>query len=626
MSEGHIRSFGPYQLDLAQEQLRRDTQPVRLTPKAFHVLSYIVERRGQLVTKEELFRVLWADTVVGDAALTMCIQEIRKALQDDAKSPQYLETVHRRGFRFLPTVTAPPVPSAEFRVLSQEEASSQEEGSQKANGADSLASSVQSLASENQAVTLSSDQTLDTSPSQTLDARRRTLDDFAPAQRSWPVQSLVIMGLVLLIGIILLVQYLSRPTLSTQFSELGTQPAPQALALPDKPSIIILPFTNLSGDPDQDYFSDGLTEILTGDLSQISSLFVIARNSAFTYKGKAVKMQDVSREMGVRYVLEGSVRKVEDQVRITAQLIDATTSGHLWSERYDRPLADIFALQDEIRQKIMTALKVKLAPDEQERFQRTPTNNLEAYDYFLRGVEYFWRTTKETNAQARQMFEKAIALDPHYAAAYARQGMTYVLDWIWQWNQDRQILDHAFAAAQTAVALDDSLPLAHSILGTVYQYKGQFEQAIAEGERAVVLDANDPENYRRLSSILGFAGRAEEAIVMVKTAMRLNPHYPPHYLTALGQAYHQAWRNDEAMVTLKRLLMSNPNNMAAHVMLTCSYSDAGRDEEARAEAAEVLRLTPNFTTETWRRTQTQFFREPAELERHANNLRKAGLP
>src|SRR4051812_45487328 len=192
-----------------------------------------------------------------------------------------------------------------------------------------------------------------------------------------------------------------------------------SLPLPDKPSIVVLPFVNLSKDPEQDYFSDGLTEVLTGDLSKLSSLFVIARNSAFTYKGKAVKVQDVGREMGVRYVLEGSVQKADQRIRITTQLIDASTGYHLWSEQYDRPLADLFALQDDIVQKIVTTLKLQLTLQEQGRIVRKRTNNIEAYDAFLRGVDYFSRYTKGAEAQARQLYEKAIALDPQYADAYA---------------------------------------------------------------------------------------------------------------------------------------------------------------------------------------------------------------
>ncbi len=244
--------------------------------------------------------------------------------------------------------------------------------------------------------------------------------------------ALVVVGL-LIGGEIITLLSPSHSPFPISHSSIRTQEAqPPLLPLPDKPSLVVLPFTNMSNDSEQDYFSDGITEDITSDLSKISSLFVISRNSAFTYKGKAVKLPEVSRELGVRYVVEGSVRKAGNQVRITAQLIDATQDQHLWSERYDRPLTELFALQDEIRQKIVLALKVTLMPDEQERFRRAPTNNLEAYDYYLRGLESLGPTTKEANAQARQLFEKAIALDPQYAAAYARQSLTYALDWVYQ--------------------------------------------------------------------------------------------------------------------------------------------------------------------------------------------------
>jgi len=213
----------------------------------------------------------------------------------------------------------------------------------------------------------------------------------------------------------------------------------------------------MSDDPQQEYFSDGITDDLITDLSKISGLFVIARNSVFAYKGKAVKMEQVSRELGIRYVLQGSVRKAGDRIRITAQLVDVNTGGHLWAEKYDRDLKDIFALQDEVTQKIVTALAVRLTRDEQERLVRKGTDNVEAYDYTLRGGEYFFRFTKGANAQARQMFERAISLDPEYASAHSWLGWTYWIEWSFGWGQDPQSLERAFELAQMAIALDDSL-------------------------------------------------------------------------------------------------------------------------------------------------------------------------
>jgi adenylate cyclase len=436
--------------------------------------------------------------------------------------------------------------------------------------------------------------------------------------------ALILVGLLVIGGIVTLL-HSSFSLIRTPHSEIRNQ---EALPLPDKPSIAVLPFVNMSEDPKQDYFSDGLTEDLTSDLSQISSLFVISRNSAFTYKGKAVKLPEVSRELGVRYVVEGSVRKAGDQVRITAQLVDATQDQHLWSERYDRPLTELFALQDEIRRKIVFALKVKLTPEEQERFQRAPTNNLEAYDFYLRGMESrgraFYEGKKEANAQARQMFERAVELDPQYAGAYAALSLTYFLDWFYRWSPDpTQSLERAFEMAQRAVVLDDSLPGPHQVLGFVYVWKKQHAQAITEAERAIPLNPNDADGYETLGRILVWAGRPEEAIGLIEKAMRLNPQYPPLYSHSLGWAYSVAGRYEEALAPLKKVLTLNPNFVPAHSNLAICYAELGRLEEARAEAAEILRLAPNFSLEIAR--QNVPYKDPADLERMLDGLRKAGL-
>jgi adenylate cyclase len=377
-------------------------------------------------------------------------------------------------------------------------------------------------------------------------------------------------------------------------------PAPAGLPVPDKPSIVVLPFTNMSGDPGQEYFSDGLTEVLTGDLSKLSSLFVIARNSAFTYKGKAVKVQDVSKEMGVRYVLEGSVQKADQQVRVATQLIDATTGYHLWSGQYDRPLKDIFALQDEIVQKIVTTLRLQLTLEEQGYIVRKHTNNLEAYDSFLRGVEDFWRLTKEANAQARQMWEQALALDPQYAEAYAWLGWTYLLERVFRWSTDPQILERALTLVQKALTLDDSLAVAHSRLGRVYTYKQQYDHALAEGERAIALDPNDADSYAWQAEALNFAGRPKEALRMVEQAMRLNPRYPPFYLFHFGWASQSTGRYAEAVAAQKAVISRNPNLLGAHLNLAFSYlaqwasqedSDTQTLAQALAAAQQAISLS-----------------------------------
>jgi adenylate cyclase len=451
---------------------------------------------------------------------------------------------------------------------------------------------------------------------QTLRVQRLKL-----SRRLRPAHRAAVVGLLLIATTVVVVRYFPLVSPSSR----PPTPNTPALPLPNKPSIVVLPFVNMSNDPEQEYFSDGITEDLTSDLSKIAGLFVIARNSAFTYKGKVAKVQEVSREMGVRYVVEGSVRKANDQVRITAQLIDGTTGGHLWSERYDRPLQDIFRLQDEIVQKIIGGLRVEVREAEQRRVKRLPTQDLNAYDAALRGWEYYHHVAKETNVQARQMFEKAIALDPAYAEGYAGVGWTYWMEWVWQWSQDPQTPGRAYEFAQKAVALDDSLPAAHQLLSQVYAlYKGQHEQGIAAGEWAVALDPNNADGYARLALVLVTAAQPEKALETIEKAMRLNPRFPAWYLYWRGLAYSLTGRTEEAITELKKVIAADPNFPGPHIALVSIYTQLEREEEARTEAAEVLRTSPNFSLERYRQGLAAFKNREA-VERTLAALRKAGL-
>jgi adenylate cyclase len=395
------------------------------------------------------------------------------------------------------------------------------------------------------------------------------------------------------------------------------------IALPDKPSIAVLPFVNMSGDPEQEYFSDGLTEDLITDLSKFRGLFVISRNSVFTYKGRAIKPEQVRKDLGVRYMLEGSVRKAGKRVRITAQLIDTTTGGHLWAERYDRELKDIFTLQDEITQQIVSALDVKFGQIEQERALRKDTANLNAFDYRLRGMWYYHRFTREDNEQARRMFEKAIEIEPGFAGAYAGLGLTYYEPWARLWNQDPRSLERAFQLAKKAISLDDSLSVAYTLLGHVYLWRKQHAQAIAEQERAIALNPNDANGYADLAEILVWMERPEEALGLVEKAMRLNPHYPANNLFILGFAYSTMERYEEAMPALKRALTRSPDHLGAHLMLAFIYGEIGREEEARAHVAEALRINPQLSIALLE--QISPFKDTAIFERVGDHLRRAGL-
>ncbi len=398
---------------------------------------------------------------------------------------------------------------------------------------------------------------------------------------------------------------------------------PPSLPLPDKPSIAVLPFTNMSGDPEQEYFSDGITEDIITDLSKISGLFVIARNSSFSYKGRALDVEQVGLDLGVRYVLEGSVRRANERVRINAQLLDATTGGHVWAERYDGEMQDIFALQDQVTQQIVQALHVTLTADEQTRLIRKSTDNLEAYDFVLRGESYLWRTTKESLIQSRHLFEQAIALDAQYAAAYAWLGWADLIGVVMQWEQDPQVLQRARELVQQAVALDDSLPVAHRLLGYIYLFQKQHEPAITELERAVALDPNDADNYAWFGNALNFVGRPQEALGFIQQAIRLNPRYPFLYLYFLGHTYRTLGQLEEAIAVLKRTLAHNPDFLPAYYNLVLSYVELGRIEEARTVATEIRRLSPNFSVATM--NQLLPYKDPTSLERSLAAFREAGL-
>jgi adenylate cyclase len=327
--------------------------------------------------------------------------------------------------------------------------------------------------------------------------------------------------------------------------------------------------------------------------------------------------------MGVQYALEGSVRRAGNQIRVTAQLIDAIADHHLWGERYDRELKDIFALQEEISRKIIRYLAVRLTKEEQGWLWSRSVTTPETYDTLLRGWALFRRGTREANNQARQMFDRAIKLDPTYAEAYAAKGMTYWQEWWSQWRPDPRNLDHALALALKAKNLDDSSPLVHWLLAYVYVQKKQHEQAVAEAEQLIVLFPNSSWGYAALSLMLNFVGRPEEAIGWLEKALRLDPHYPVLYLWTLGQTYRLMGRYEEAIAVQKRVLDTDPNYLPAHVHLASIYSELSLEKEAQAEVTEILRLSPSFSMENI--TQRLPYKDPLVLERFLAALHKAGL-
>jgi adenylate cyclase len=396
----------------------------------------------------------------------------------------------------------------------------------------------------------------------------------------------------------------------------------------DRPSIVVLPFANLSGDPQQDYFSDGITEDITTELSRFSELMVIGRNSAFQYKGKAVDVRQVGRELGARYVLEGSVRRGGGRVRITAQLIDAATGAHRWGERYDRELQDVFAVQDEVARMIVTTLAAHVNRAEIERALLKPPATWEACDYYLRGSEacfsHLSRRTRGALQEARRLLEQALAIDPDYARAAAMLARTYLDAYYDQFDGDYldpAALDRALELAQTAVHLNPLLPQARAQLGFVLLFKRRHDAALAEFERAFALNPNFIDHAYALVLIL--TGEPARAIEVLESNIRLDPFQPSPFLY-MGMAHYMLKRYGEAVRWLREAASRLPNSQPPHVMLASAYAQSGQFEEARAEAAEVLRINPGFTIESWKPILL-LNKNPEDPEHRIDGLRKAGL-
>jgi TolB-like protein/Tfp pilus assembly protein PilF len=399
-----------------------------------------------------------------------------------------------------------------------------------------------------------------------------------------------------------------------------------AFPLPDKPSIAVLPFENLSGDPDQEYFSDGITEHIISNLSKFPQLFVIARSSIFTYKGKSVKIQKIAEDLGVQYVMEGSVQNSGERVRITAQLIDALTGRHIWSEQYDRELKDIFALQDDMIAEIFKAVKIGMIFGDQARlWSKFGANSAKANDKNMRGLDLLRSgTTKQDVAYARKLFEEAIAIEPNFLWAYANLGMAHWMDARFGWSESpKNSLQKATEMALKAISLDDTFDVPHTLLAGIYAIRRQYENALAEAERAVALNPNGADAYSAYFGVLGCLGRWEESVVFGKKCIRLKPFPPALHLQWLGRAYFMTGQYDMAILTLKKAVSTNPNFLPAHAFLAACYSSIDRQAEATAAAEQVLQLNPKFTLESYAKTLP--YKNRADIERYVAALRKAGL-
>jgi adenylate cyclase len=400
-----------------------------------------------------------------------------------------------------------------------------------------------------------------------------------------------------------------------------------AFPLPDVPSIAVLPFVNMSEDPKQEFLSDGITEEIITALSKVRHLFVISRQSTFSYKGKPVKVKQVSEELGVRYVLEGSIQRSADRIRINAQLIDALTGRHIWAERYNRDLTDIFALQDEITTKILTAIRVKLTEGEQasgaEKYFKGK-QGLDCYLKYLEGLNSLQGYNIDGTRVGRRVAEEALEMCPENPAIYLLMSWVNLLEyWLGIGKSPRESIEKGIELAQKALAVDDSLPAAHGYLSLFYALKREYDKSIAEGERAVALEPGAAHRHVQYGISLQTGGRPEEAIQVLQKGIRLNPLGESSNFLYLGHAYRVTGRFEEAVSEYKKALHRAPDNIFAHLGLAATYIMMGREQEARAEAAEVLRLNPKFSVDSYAKRLT--FKDQSVTDKFIDALRKAGL-
>jgi adenylate cyclase len=412
---------------------------------------------------------------------------------------------------------------------------------------------------------------------------------------------------------------------TTLYPRESAGPESEASIPAEKPSIAVLPFDNLSGDPTQGYFADGITEDLTTDLSRISGLFVVARNSSFSYKGRSVDVRTIARELGVSYILEGSVRRSGDQIRINAQLVDGRNGGHLWAERFDGALADVFALQDRVNRKIVTALQVSLTAADEKRFDQVETTSPEAYDLLLRGIEEYNRFTSETVALARDLFEQAAEFDRQYARAYANIALTHASEVNFQWTRNRaESIRLGLEFADRALAIDDSIPQIYLTRSILYLSQRQHLTALEAARRTIEVHPNYVDGQATMAFIQSYSGQLEPALESLARARKINPQGTGVYMAIEGRILFFLERYDEAARILEEALERNPAFDRIHLHLAAVNAELGRLDDAAWSVDEALAINPDISL-TRERRESNYLND-SDIDHYVGALRKAGVP
>jgi TolB-like protein/DNA-binding winged helix-turn-helix (wHTH) protein len=570
--------FGSFVLDEARGDLWRDGAPVEIQATPLRLLRYLAEHPGDLLSRDELLEHVWGGVVVSDNAIATALKQVRLILDDRDRAPPWIETLRGRGIRFNAAVE--PVAGE------PDTAASSREGS--------------------------------TAGSPTTTGTRARTGRAALRALGIAAASLAATAAVLAVAV-----WLAWPApLGLLLDAAGVTGPPIDPPAPARPSIAVLPFVNLSDDAAQEYFSDGITEDLTTDLSRNPTLFVISRNSAFSYKGRPVDIRQVGRELGVRYVVEGSVRRADDRVRVTAQLIDATTGGHLYSERYDRELRDIFALQSEIAERLTTTLRSEIHDVEMREEWSRGTGSVLAYDAYLEGWSHLLRfRLQSVTEDARRLAARTIELDPGYAMGYLLMGATYSMEFQLAWSDDRTLLDRAEALTRQARELDPLSELGNEGLEGIARERGRPDEALVFADRAVAAHPNSSVAHLARTDALINLERPLAAIESLRTALRLDPRG----LTVTAAVY--AWvnatagRREKAVEFFEQARRDNPDLVIPRANLAAWYEANGNHEEARILTGEILGVVPSFTAERGaRHVSPQLCDGAREL------LARAGLP
>ena len=561
-------TVGDWEVDPDRYRLRHDGDEVRLEPKVMETLVYLASHAGETVTRDELEKNIWAGTVVGYYSLTGTMLKLRKAFNDDSKNPRVIETLSKKGYRLiadidvLPDVQTIPDVASKAREVEAGDVRVQQEITRYIN-------------------------------------------------KPWLIISLVVLVLGLL-GFLLLTEAYK---FTSSYESAGKK---------NVVSIAVLPFENRSANKSTEYFVDGITHDLITDLTRIAELLVISRDSTFGYKGKTTDIQSIAEQLNVRYVLNGNLRRVGDQVRINVYLVDSSTGSQLWAQRYDSELKNIFSLQDKITASIVAALKVNLTHKQSQYVGHQYTKNIEAYETFLRGREAAHQYSRAGTEEARKLLLKTIQLDPNFAEAYAWLGWTYSYALMNGWGYDMTYLEtQALKFADKAITLHERLPIAYFVKGLIYRHQKKYEHALIEAERAIAIDPNYANAHVLVATLLYYAGRAEEGLQRMKQAIRVNPHHPHNYPFHLGQAYFVLKRYDEAINAFEKGLESRPHSQRIRIWLAAAYAQSGRVNDAKWEAEQLLLLDPEITDD---RLYDIFpFKETADLAHFLEGLKKAGL-